>query len=110
AARAAKAPKPARAAATEPRFSSVVRRWTSPRSAVRGTRSSLVLVGAPRTVGPGHEAAVRAADPRAPTLGAAARRARSGGELDQLPEHVVGARLRLLDPRDVVGARDDHVV
>ena len=32
------------------------------------------------------------------------------GELDELAEDVVRARLRLLDPRDVVGAGDDHVV
>src|SRR5262245_34058030 len=29
---------------------------------------------------------------------------------DQLHQHVVGARLRLLDPRDVLRARDDHEV
>ena len=40
-----------------------------------------------------------------------ARRTRlTARQLDQLPQHVVRARLGLLDPRDVLGARDDHVV
>ncbi len=35
---------------------------------------------------------------------------RRTGQLHQLAQHVVGGRLRLLDPRDVLRARDHHVV
>src|SRR5512133_657817 len=60
-------------------------------------------------------AATAAPTPPVPTtrifIGGFLSRSQSAvGDLDQFAQHVVGARLCLLDPRDVLGATDDDVV
>ena len=87
---------------------------TTPRSSLSTQPASPSSLGEPEHVRPEADALDGAGDPgadaAAPFAVRGRRRHQPAHQLDQLAEHVVGARLRLLDPRDVLRAGDDDVV
>ena len=77
---------------------------------VQDEAGELQLAGEPVDVRAEADALHRALDPYPARRRSPGHPALQPAQLDQLPQHVVGARLCLLDPRDVLRAGDDDVV